>query len=66
MPIIQNSWVDALTVFSILLLYVFWNPNELIPAYWTNAIHYLIALAKVIKLVQIGIVILQQYQPHHQ
>jgi len=66
MPLIQNGWIDVLTIFSILHLYMFWNPGNLIPEEWTTIMHLVVVIAKVARFIQIGMVVLEYYQPHHQ
>jgi hypothetical protein len=66
MPIIQDSWLNVPISFSILQLYVYLDPNNIVPIKWKIVVRLLVAFAKLIRFIQIGMALFEYNQPHQQ
>ena len=65
MPIIRDLWLNIIIFFSILELYIFWNPNTLIPMEWAFIARLTMATTKIIQLAQVAWEFVENAQPHH-
>ena len=64
MPIIHDLWLNVIILFSILELYIFWDPNTLIPMEWAFIVRLTMTTTKIIRLVQVGWEFVENAQPH--
>jgi len=65
MPIIRDLWLNAIIFFSILELYIFWNPNSLIPMEWADIVCFSMTITKITRLVQVAWEFVENAQPRH-